>query len=394
AQGLAARVWADATAAYDDAADVGARARLESTVGLLRSLAVTGGPGLLSAREHRVAAIAAADELGDVELTARVIGAYDVPAIWTRVDDEGQARRVVGAAEHALAGLPADADPALRARLLATVAVETRGSRSARGPQAARLAERIARDLDDPALLAFALNGTWMQLFTRTGLATERARVGHELVTTARRAGLLTYEALGHMVGMQSASALGDVVTADAHAARLDDLSATHELPLIGVFTTWYRAMRLDAGDAPLGEAEAAYRAADARLEGAGMPGMHDGLLALALLCARVRRGVPAPDDGLDTGPFTPWVAPWHLLARGRRADAREALLRAPDPPPGLLLEALWALMARAAVGLDVPDVAARAAAALRPAEGEVAGAGSAVLTLGPVAPLLADLGT
>lgn len=394
ARGLAAQVWNDAATAYDEATDVGARARLESTVGLLRSLAVTGGRGLLSAREHRVAAIAAADELGDVELTARVIGAYDVPAIWTRVDDDAQARGVVDAAEHALAALPASAEPALRARLLATVAVETRGSRSARGPQAARLAERIARDLDDPALLAFALNGTWMQLFTRAGLSAERAQVGRELVSTARRAGLLTYEALGHMVGMQSASALDDVAAANAHADRLDDLSAAHELPLIGVFTTWYRAMRRDADDAPLAEVEAAYRAADARLEGAGMPGMRGGLLALALLCARVRRGAPTPDDGLDAGPFAPWVTPWRLLARGRRDEAREALRRCPDPPPDLLLETLWVLMARAAVELDLPEVAARAAAALRPARAEVAGAGSGVLTLGPVAPLLTDLGT
>ena len=82
-----------------------APARLESTVGLLRNLAVTGGGGLQAAREHRVAAITAAEELGDPELTARVIGAYDVPAIWTRSDDPDQAARIVAAAERTLKAL-------------------------------------------------------------------------------------------------------------------------------------------------------------------------------------------------------------------------------------------------------------------------------------------------
>jgi DNA-binding SARP family transcriptional activator len=67
----AGRVWEAAAAAYDRTVAAGARARLESTVGLLRNLAVTGGGGLEAARQHRVAAIAAAEELGDPELTAR-----------------------------------------------------------------------------------------------------------------------------------------------------------------------------------------------------------------------------------------------------------------------------------------------------------------------------------
>jgi hypothetical protein len=58
-------------------------------VGLLRNLAAIGGGGLQAARQHRVAVIAAAEELGDAELTARVIGAYDVPAICTSVTQAG-----------------------------------------------------------------------------------------------------------------------------------------------------------------------------------------------------------------------------------------------------------------------------------------------------------------
>ena len=66
----AGTVWAETTAAYDRAVG-GTRARIESTVGLLRNLAVTGGGGLEAARRHRLAAISAAAELGDPDLTAR-----------------------------------------------------------------------------------------------------------------------------------------------------------------------------------------------------------------------------------------------------------------------------------------------------------------------------------
>ena len=107
ASGSADRVWAETAAAYDRTVAAGSRARLDSTVGLLRSLAVAGPGGLEVARAQRIEAIAAAEQLGDPELTARVIGGYDVPAIWTRSDDPAQAARalLVGgrqALEHSL----------------------------------------------------------------------------------------------------------------------------------------------------------------------------------------------------------------------------------------------------------------------------------------------------
>ena len=122
------RLWARAAETYDRTVATGARSRLESTVGILRNLAMTGGGGLEAAREQRVPAILAAEELGDPELTARVIGAYDVPANWTRSDDPPQAAQVVAAAERTLAALPAAGHAAARARLLATIALESRGT--------------------------------------------------------------------------------------------------------------------------------------------------------------------------------------------------------------------------------------------------------------------------
>ncbi|MEO3872172.1 AfsR/SARP family transcriptional regulator [Nonomuraea sp. B12E4] len=387
----AGRVWARAAAAFDRSVPSGSRARLESTITLLRDLAVTGGSGLEAARGHRAAAVAAAVELGDPELTARVIGAYDVPAIWTRSDDPRQAAEIVAAAEHTLAALPPGSPAATRARLLATIALESRGTHAARAPLAATQAEEIARRLADPALLAFALNGVFMQSFQRAGLAGRRDEVGAELVALSARHGLASYEVLGHLIRMQARGALADFAGADRHAAAAEDLAERHERPLVGVFTEWYRALRLDAaGDAPIGAVAAAYRRAADRLHGAGMPGLEHGLLPLALLCARVRRGLPAEDpedaEGGGWGPYEPWVRPLALLHRGRPAQAAAALAETPEPPRDLLLEALWCLTAQAAVGVGDRETMRRAQTALAPAAGELAGAGSGVLTVGPVA--------
>ncbi|WHX19214.1 BTAD domain-containing putative transcriptional regulator [Streptomyces malaysiensis subsp. malaysiensis] len=500
--GGAAQVWADAAAAYDRTVASGARTRLESTVGLLRDLSMTGGGGLLTARRQRVAAVAAAEELGDPELTARVIGAYDVPAIWTRLDDPEQAATIVAAAERTLAALaagleapddrlpgveppdhgepsgqtpdqesadheasgheaphhrepdhtapdheptghgtpdPGPSEPevtgrwasgpeavgrgssapggdgrgapghstfgrgtagdavtrhdAIRARLLATVAVESRGGHSGRGRQAARQAEEIARRLDDPALLAFALNGVFMQSFDRAGLAPRRDAIGAELIALSARHGLVAFEVLGHLIRLQARSALADFASADRHAAAAERLGERHERPLVRVFTEWYRALRL-AATGRADEAEAAYRDAATRLDGAGMPGLERGLLPLALLCLRVERGRPAPTDPeLDWGPYAPWARPLVLLARDRRAEAAAALRTVPEPPRDLLLEALWCLTGRAAVALGDRETMARARTALAPAAAELAGAGSGLLTLGPVSRHLADLG-
>lgn len=379
-RGSADQVWADAAAAYDRTVAAGARARLESTVGLLRNLAVTGGGGLQAAREHRIAAIAAAEELGDPELTARVIGAYDVPAIWTRSDDEDHAARIVAACERTLTLLPVEGHEAARARLLATIAVEIRGTSTPAGQQAVE----IARGLDDPGLLAFALNGLFMQSFDRAGLAPRRDELGVELVALSRKHGLVTSEVLGHLIRIQACCALGDFATADAAAAAADDLAGRHELPLVGVFTRWYRALRLAAGGATVDECEKAYREAAKGLDGAGMPGLEGGLLPLAVLCLRVWRGLPFV-TGDDYGPYEPWVRPLVLLAEGRRGEAAVALEGVPDPRHDLLFEAMWGLVAEASVALGNESMLARARAQLAPAANELV-AGTGLLTLGPVA--------
>ncbi|MFI0522695.1 BTAD domain-containing putative transcriptional regulator [Streptomyces sp. WSLK1-5] len=384
----AAQVWAEASASYESMVPPRARTRLESTATLMRDLAVTGGGGLEAARRHRAAAVAAAEQLGDPELTARVIGVYDVPAVWTRSDDPAQADLLVGAAERTLRLLPPDAHEAARVRLLATVAVESRGTLPAgtRALQAARQAVAGAHRLDDADLLVFALNGLFMQTFERAGLAARRDGIGAEITELAARHGLFTYEVLGRLIRLQASCAAADFTAADRHAAAADALAARHELPLVTVFTTWYRALRTAATE-PAHLGESAYREAAKSLAGAGMPGLEQGLLPLALLCLRLHHGLPVTaDPSADWGPYEPWVRPLLLLAEGRDQDAVRLLADVPAPPGDLLYEALWSLLARAAIQVGDRALMRRARSALEPARGELAGAASGLLTAGPVA--------
>ncbi|MBE1496033.1 DNA-binding SARP family transcriptional activator [Amycolatopsis lexingtonensis] len=376
----------------------GARLGPRTTVDLARTLALAGGDALIHSRRDRLTAIHAAERTGDLGLTARIIGAYDVPAIWSRADDPEQSRAVVTAAERTLTQLgPAD----LRARLLATIAVESRtaglaAAELSRARQAAQQAEALARELGDPALLVFALNGVFLQSFTRPGLAATRDGIGAEILDLATRHGLPNFAVLGRLIRLQSASALGDLDTASAHATAAEQLAVTTEASLVAVLTAWFRARATAArstepgGPAPA-EAAAQYRAAEEALRPAGMPGLHRGLFPLALLGLRLLHDRPAPTDRhLDWGPYLPWSRPHVLLAQGRDEEARAALAAAPEPPPDHMQEAMWCLTAHAAVRLDEREAAARAAAALRDARAEDAGAASGMLTLGPVARYLA----
>ncbi|MBW4716816.1 BTAD domain-containing putative transcriptional regulator [Saccharothrix obliqua] len=358
------------------------RARLAAVTGLVRALAVTGD--LAGARRYRAEALRAAERLGDPALTAAVVGAFDVPANWPGNDDQELADHVVAVAERTLGALEPD-QRATRARLLGVIALETRGAVSPRAAEAAREAEAIARELDDPALLAFALNGRFMQSFDRAGRAPDRVRIGHELLAVAQEHGLVAFEVLGRLVLLQAHSALAELGAADRHAEAVDRLAAHHELPLVGVFTEWYAALRLAvAGE----DAEPAYRAAAARLGGAGMAGLEAGILPFALLCQRVQSGRPVEPAG-DWGPYLPWARAVELLAAGRPDEARAAVR---ESPRDLLYEARTCLTATVALAAGDRDLMRHVYAGLLPAAGELAGAGSGLLTLGPVAGYLGRL--
>jgi DNA-binding SARP family transcriptional activator len=364
----AARLWRETVAAESDD-----RAHLEAVMGMVRALAVTGD--LPQARRHRAEAVTAAEALGDPVLTAGVIGSFDVPAIWTTNDDEALSARLAEAAERTLAALSAGHSNE-RARLLITIAMERRADAGGRGSQAALEAETIARGLDDPTLLAFALNGRFLQTFSQAGLAPRRARIGEELLDLSRRHGLVTFEVLAHLILVQARAALADLVAADRHAAAADLLASRYDLPLVGVFTDWYAALRL-AVTGRADEARTAYRAAASRLSGTGMSGVEEGILPLALLSL-------GATDLHDWGPYENWARPLVLLAQGNR---EQALARSvPDSPRDLLFEARTCLHAMIAIEAGDRLTMERLYAELLPAALELAGAGSGLVTFGPTA--------
>jgi hypothetical protein len=331
----------------------GSYARLRSASVVAGEAARTGGLAL--AQAQRFAAVVEAERLGDPLLIARVLTAYDVPTNWTVSDDPAQARALVSTARRTLRLLPPDAPVALRARLLATVGVEHRGTRDLWALEAALEAERLARSLGDPAVLVVALNARFMQSFQRPGRSAERARIAAELIEVAARHDLPAYEILGHLVALQACSAVGDFPAASRHVAAAEQLAEIHETPLVRVFTSAFRVMR-----APH---EAAYRALDL----SSMPGVEAGFLPLALLST----GLP-PDPALDWGPYRPWA---------------EALLTAdqdvPTPRADHYYEVLWWITARIAEQRGDEVLAEAARKALEPARGEIIGGTTGMLSFG-----------
>ncbi|MEU7944854.1 BTAD domain-containing putative transcriptional regulator [Micromonospora taraxaci] len=395
----AARLWRQVIEAYDRAGGVEQRERLTALLGLGRALAVTGR--LLEARGRRAEAIAAAESVGDPLLIEEVLAGFDVPAIWTRNDDDRLSGHIVRAAEQALSAL-GPTGSARRSRLLSTLALELRGTTTDSGRRAAYEAETLARTVGDPGLLAFALNARFMHTFQRVGLAGDRARIGRELVDLAARHQLVTFEVLGHLVLVQAYCALANRPAADEHARAADRLAERYELPLVAVFTRWFAALRL-ALDGEAASAADAFHAAARHLPADGMPGLTRGLLPLALLGLRLAESVDDGTDGLDQplpglgwagtdwGPHEPWVRPLLLLADGDRDAAAAAVRALPEGPHDLLREVRLCLVGRAARALGDRATMERVHAELLPAAEELA-AGSGVLTVGPVAGHLAAL--
>ncbi|WP_176946647.1 BTAD domain-containing putative transcriptional regulator [Lentzea fradiae] len=357
----------EAVALWEAAIKAAEGTRPDLLTGLARALAVNGD--LAAAREHRSTALRATT---DPRALAEVVGSFDVPGVWTTSDDPAHSAELVTAAERALAAFPGPT--ATRARLLATIAMEERGTGTRLAE--AREAETIARDLGDPALLAFALNAKFMHTFHRTGLARERAAIGVQLTGLAAAHHLVTHEVLGHLIGVQANAALGDFATADRHADAADELARTHDLPLVGVFTDWYAALKL-AADNEIDAAERAYRAAAGRVEGTGMWGVERGLLPLALLSLHGPSTVDLDDDW---GPLRDWVSPLVLPPD----EAREVARALPPGPADLLSEVRAALLAMAALRLGDPVLRQRAYERLLPAKDELV-AGTGLVTFGPV---------
>ena len=371
----------------------GTYTRLRSMSAVARDAAITGGTNLVLAQEQRAAAVAEAARIGDPELTARVIAAYDVPTIWTRSDDPARSAALVATTRDTVQRLGPAAPPALRARLLATIGLEHRGTRDRWAAEAAAEAEQLARALPDPTVLVLALNARFVQSFQHPGRTSERDAIAAELIELSTRHDLPRFEILGHLIKIQVHAARGDTETAERHAVAAERLATIHESPVVHVLTAAFRTMRLAARSDDPAEVAHAYRTVATDLAGAGMPGVADGFFPLALLSVRLRHDRPAPTDpDFDWGPYRPWAQPLIDLARENPAAARHAAASAPPPPADHLYDALWAVNAHTAILLKDEALAAQAHNALAPLSGEIAGGATAMITFGPVDDILGRL--
>ncbi|GGS79047.1 hypothetical protein GCM10010156_42270 [Planobispora rosea] len=393
----AATLWEQAISAFDRSGvtqtQETARERLQLTLRLIKALALCGD--MAAARRRRREAMEAARPLGDLELTARVAASLAVPHKGMARDFTRTAWEIVDVAEQALVELPA-AEQSLRASLLATVALELEGSATSRGEQASLEAEELARRTGDPALLATALSGRLRQSYGVTPVG-ERELIGRELLEVGKASGQVAVQALAHLVLMECAAASGAFAEADAHVAAAEQLARQYGLSAPAAVGAWYAGQRLMiAGD--FTGAERAYREAARLTARAGMLEGRQDLPLITAFCLHLVNG-RAAEMVEPLGEAHQRGAKWTLDAyavalasAGHMRDARALLAVKTPVRPDFLYELAMIWRALAGMLLDDRERMTEAYDTLKPFADRIAGAGTGVVALWPVALTLGDL--
>ncbi|MFI0354706.1 ATP-binding protein [Actinomadura sp. 9N407] len=369
--------------------------RLELEAAAIRSSALAGS--VVKARERRLRALRQARTLGDPALLARVIVSFDVPTLWTSREYGTLDQDVIDAAEEALAGL--DGDAGMRIRLLTTLALELEGEQHDRGLTAADEAVRTARALGRPELLAIALNGRYINGYRTADGLPERHRLATELLDLATAHDLGTYRVLGHLQLQQACIAGRDLEAARRHREEGMRLAEQYGLPLLGLIADWYDALG-HAFAARFGDAEQAYRRVGVAIGETGIWSSERGMALLGVFCLRLIQGRAGELVEEARWLWERWrhvgaTADLYALAladAGRTADARQVVRGAGPVRLDYFYDLVMALRGRRAIALDDPCTAAEAYEALLPYRDHIAGGGTAVVTIGPVAQTLGDL--
>ncbi|HEU5027664.1 MAG TPA: BTAD domain-containing putative transcriptional regulator [Spirillospora sp.] len=394
---VAADLWVRAAETLRARGGAAARERLETEVAAIRATALAGQ--VVDARDRRRRAIADARALGDVRLLARIIAAFDVPTLWTSREYGILDREVIEATEHALAGPPGD-DPALRARLLTTLAIELEGEQDDRGATAAREAVETARGLGDPALLAAALNGAYLNGYRSAGGLRDRRRIAAELLGLATEHDLPGYLVLAHLQLQQAEVASLDLAAARRHLDEGHRLAEQYGLPLLAMIAEWYGGLA-HTFRARYDEAERVYTQVGGAIGRTGIWSSERGMMLVGAFCLRYVQGRAGDLVGetawlRERWPHVAATADIHALAlaaAGRVEEARRAVPADAGPVRrDYFYDLVMAIRGRRAIALGEPALAARAYEALLPYEGHVTGGATAVATIGPVAGVLADL--
>jgi DNA-binding SARP family transcriptional activator len=297
-------------------------ALLRADVLLLRGEALLRCGDEAAARDAFAAAAALARDAGDAERLARAaLGASGLGVTIIAVDDE-----IVTLLREALAALPTDG--ALRARVLARLAVETYYAstppqRKAIGDEAVRVAQRAA----DPAALVAALNGRRVALWSAAYLD-ERLETATEMVVAAGRAGDVEAVLQARNWRVADLLEMGEIDAAVEEIERHEHLADRLRLPSYQWWAPmWRSTLAIAAGR--IGEAErriAEFSGVGARI------GDRNALLYAeiqAFVLAMMGLGAPPPADAVDRERDRPADYAyragyaWYQALAGRHDEAR-----------------------------------------------------------------------
>lgn len=373
--------WQTAARADRSATRVDPVRRVTVLLGLVRAQLDAGDAvGAIGTRSEVVRAAA---EVGDQALVVAALTSLDRPLVWLPRPMGLVNREMVHQLEEALVTA---SDPAVRLRLLATLAIELYApGQEDRCDELTAEAMRLADDVGDAQSRAFAVNA---RVVATAFPGRERERAGHadRLVELGRSSGLPSVELAGHQLACRLRLQLFEVRAADQHARQARELAAELRLPLPAMQQRLWDCSRRALEDVP-----AALRMLDEVGELDWPWWGREAMLATTRLTLLLRAGAYSE--------LAPLLESADVVQPGIAADARAIASHARGgtaaaPPPPARADWTWlsggCIHAQAVIAVGDHAEMRTTYDALLPASGMIAATGS--FDAGPVDLYLADL--
>lgn len=347
----------------------------------------------IPAREARDRAASLAAAAGRDDLIVAALTAWDAPTPWLNriygtVDD-----RLVDMIESALS--TTELTPAQRCRLLVVLVEEVSGEQYEKAWAAATEAERLAREIGDPHVLGLALSSN-LSLHDPTMTRSARDRLAAEMIVLGTEYNMPAIALIGHYVAMQAAAAFGEIELTVEHLDAATAIADRYQWRQAQGTNMSARGFVAHArGD--LDEAEKCYATTNDIFVRHGATDA-TGTYAVALFSIRLTQGrvgelapimtavaTSAPDAVAD--PLA--VA---LLAIGDTAGARAARQQLRPIRIDFFRSLFLAVRGLAVVGLGAHDEARTVYNELLAYAGQIGGASTGSVAIGPTDTILGDL--
>lgn len=358
----------------------------------MRTSAVSGE--FADAPKLRERVLAGAQQLDDITLLAQVLSGGAGVTPWTGRTGV-TAETLSRATEQVLCEM---IDPALRIRLLTSLALQLSGEPGNRGAAAAAEAVERAGGLDTPELLALALTGMYANLHHSADQLADRQRVAEQLRALACRHELTGYRVLAHLLLRQTAAGRLDLAAAAGHFAEGQRLAEESDLPMLAAIGEWSQCMRL-AITGRFAAADQAYTEAAERLRATGAAGgAETGWIGTLLVQYALGQAADLAEDTLlryESSGRRGLSADLCALALAEKGCRRLAATIATTAGPvrdDCYRDLHLSVRGLVAVALGDQTAAAVIYPMLRPYAGRFAGSTTASVALCPVALVLGDL--